>query len=98
MKPISPAPEGRVVLRSVRRPVVDWNFHPGTGDPFGRAIYGGGFGGGPDKRSIHRMSGEYFQQEMHREFFIEAIAFLVIVVVSAWPLTTMVLMLMRLIK
>ncbi len=97
MKPISPAPNGRSTLRPAQRPLVDWKFRPETGDPFGRALYGGGFGG-PHKRSIHRMSDEYFRQEMHREFFIEAIAFLVIVLVSAWPLTTMVLMLMQLIK
>jgi hypothetical protein len=44
------------------------------------------------------MSGDYFQREMHRDFFLEAIAFSIIVLISAWPITSMVLMLMRLIK
>ena len=59
------------------------------------------FGWTPDpsrKRSIYRMGGEYFRREMQREFFVEALAFSVIVLISAWPITSMVLMLMRLIR
>jgi hypothetical protein len=41
---------------------------------------------------------EYFDHEMHREFFFEAFAFAVIVIISAWPLSTLLLMLTRLIR
>lgn len=78
-------------------PRVEQYFHSGGWEPFGRAM--SGWTGEPSrKRSLYRMSGEYFQREMHREFFFEAIAFSIIVVVSALPLTSLVLMLMRLIR
>jgi hypothetical protein len=84
--------------RTPARLLVEQNFHPGGGEPFGRAMFGWTPGEPSRKRSLYRMSGEYFRREMHREFFLEAIAFSIIVVISAWPLTSMVLMLMRLIR
>ena len=78
--------------------LIEQQFQPGGGEPFGRAMFGWTPGEPSRKRSLYRMSGEYFQREMHREFFLEAIAFSIIVLISAWPLTTMVLMLMQLIR
>lgn len=84
--------------RRARTPLIEQYFQSGGGEPFGRAMYGWTPGEPSRKRSLYRMTGEYFQREMHREFFLEAIAFTIIVLISAWPLTTMVLMLMRLIR
>jgi hypothetical protein len=84
--------------RCGKAPLIEQHFQPGGGEPFGRAMFGWTPGEPSRKRSLYRMSGEYFQREMHREFFLEAIAFSIIVLISAWPLTTMVLMLMQLIR
>lgn len=53
------------------------------------------FGWGADEpvRKQFFLSGEYFRREMQREFHFEAIAFAVIVVITAWPLISLVLML-----
>ena len=99
MKPLDPTiARKRIDLRRARTPFVEQHFHSGGGEPFGRAMYGWTPGEPSRKRSLYRMTGEYFQREMHREFFLEAVAFTVIVFISAWPLTQMVLMLMRLIR
>jgi hypothetical protein len=98
VKPIAPKSHEGIKRRRTRAPLIEQNFHPGGGEPFGRAMFGWTPGEPSRKRSIYRLSGEYFRREMHREFFLEAIAFGAIVAISAWPITTMVLMLMRLIK
>jgi hypothetical protein len=98
VKPLSPSVNDRTERRRRRTLLVERNFHPGGGEPFGRAMFGWASGEPSRKRSLYRMSGEYFRHEMHREFFLEAVAFAIIVIVSAWPLTSMVLMLMRLIE
>ena len=98
MKPLDPIVRRRTVPRRARTPLIEQHFQSGGGEPFGRAMFGWTPGDPSRKRSLYRMTGEYFQREMHREFFLEAIAFSIIVLISAWPLTTMVLMLMRLIR
>jgi hypothetical protein len=98
VKPLGPIAGKRIELRRAQAPLVEQHFHSGGGEPFGRAMSGWTPGEPSRKRSLYRMSGDYFQREMHREFFLEGIAFTIIVLVSAWPLTSMVLMLMRLIK
>jgi hypothetical protein len=97
VKPFDPI-RGQREPRRGKVPLIEQHFHPGGGEPFGRAMFGWTPGEPSRKRSLYRMTGEYFQREMHREFFIEAIAFSIIVLISAWPLTTMVLMLMQLIR
>ncbi len=76
--------------------LTDYNFQRKAGDPYGWAS--SSRGDGENSRSIHVISREFFREEMHRDFFVEGIAFAAIVVVSAWPLATMVLLLARLIK
>ena len=98
MKPLDPIIRKRIEPRRAKAPFIEQHFQSGGGEPFGRAIFGSTPGEPSRKRPLYRMSGEYFQREMHREFFLEAIAFAVIVLISAWPLTSMVLMLMRLIR
>jgi hypothetical protein len=98
VKPLDPIVRRRIESRRAKAPLIEQHFQSGGGEPFGRAMFGWTPGEPSRKRSLYRMSGEYFQREMHREFFLEAIAFIVIVLISAWPLTSMVLMLMRLIK
>ena len=67
--------------------LTDYNFQAGAGDPFGR----GNYGGAPDKNShSHLVSPDYYRSEMQREFFLEAIAFAAIVVVSAWPIAALI--------
>jgi hypothetical protein len=98
VKPLDPIVRRRIEPRRARAPFVEQHFQSGGGEPFGRAMSGWTPGEPSRKRSLYRMSGEYFQREMHREFFVEAIAFSVIVLISAWGLVSMVLMLMRLIR
>jgi len=98
VKPLDPTVGRRIEPRRAKAPLIEQQFQSGGGEPFGRAMFGWTPGEPSRKRSIYRMSGEYFQREMHREFFLEAIAFIIIVLISAWPLTSMVLMLMRLIR
>jgi hypothetical protein len=98
VKPLGPIAGKRFELRRAKAPLIEQHFHSGGGEPFGRAKSGWTPCEPSRKRSLYRMSGDYFQREMHREFFLEGIAFTIIVLVSAWPLTSMVLMLMRLIK
>jgi hypothetical protein len=98
VKPPAPTTNGEIKRRRTKAPLTHQNFQPGGGEPFGRAMFGWTPGEPTRKRSIYRMSGDYFQREMHRDFFLEAIAFSIIVLISAWPITSMVLMLMRLIK
>ena len=97
VKPLASAARG-MGRRQKRTLLVEQYFHPGGGEPFGRARFGWTPGEPSRKRSLYRLSGEYFRREMHREFFLEAIAFAIIAIISAWPLSTMVLMLMRLIE
>jgi hypothetical protein len=98
VKPHDPLVRRRIEPRPAKALLIEQHFQRGGGEPFGRAMFGWTPGEPSRKRSLYRMSGEYFQREMHREFFLEAIAFSVIVLISAWPLTTMVLMLMQLVK
>jgi hypothetical protein len=98
VKPPDPIIRRRIEPWRAKAPLIEQHFQSGGGEPFGRAMFGWTPGEPSRKRSLYRMSGEYFQREMQREFFLEAIAFTVIVLISAWPLTTMVLMLMQLIK
>ena len=98
MKPLDPIVRRRIQLRRTKALSIEQHFQSGGGEPFGRAMFGWTPGEPSRKRSIYRMSGDYFQREMHREFFLEAIAFIIIVLISAWPLTMMVLMLMQLIR
>jgi hypothetical protein len=75
-------------------PFVDQKFQPGGWEPFGRAK----FNGDPSRKwSFYYMS-EGARREMHREYSFEAIAFGVIVIMSAWPLVGLVLMLMQIIR
>jgi hypothetical protein len=76
----------------------DYNFQGKAGDPYGWASSSRGDGENSRSRSIYVISREFFREEMHRDFFVEGIAFAAIVLVSAWPLATMVLLLARLIK
>jgi hypothetical protein len=98
VKTFDPIVRKPIQRRRAKAPLIEQHFQSGEDEPFGRAMFGWTPGGPSRKRSLHRMTGEYFQHEMHREFFLEAIAFTIIVLISAWPLTTMVLMLMRLIR
>jgi hypothetical protein len=72
--------------------IVESNFHPGGGGPFGRAMFGWGAGEPARKRFLY-LSGEYFRHEMQREFRLEALAFVAIVMITAWPLFSLFLML-----
>ena len=76
----------------MRALLVESNFHPGGGEPFGRALFGW-TPGEPSRNRFLYLSGEYFRREMQREFRFEAIAFAAIVVITAWPLISLVLML-----
>jgi len=78
--------------------LTNYNFQRRAGDPDGWGSSSRADGGNSRSRSIHTISREFFREEMHRDFFVEGIAFAAIVVVSAWPLATMVLLLARLIK
>jgi hypothetical protein len=98
VKPTAPIDYREAQPRRRAALLVEQNFQSGGREPFGRAMFGWTPGEPSRKRSLYRMSGDYFQREMHREFFLEAIAFAIIVIISAWPLTTMVLMLLRLIQ
>ncbi len=98
MKPLDPIVRRQIERRCAKTPLIEQHFQSGGDEPFGRAMFGWAPGGPSRKRSLYRMTGEYFQREMHREFFLEAIAFTIIVLISAWPLTTLVLMLLRLIR
>jgi hypothetical protein len=89
--------ERKVERRRKTLPLIEQNFHPGGWEPFGRAKFGWN-SGEPSRKQLLLTSGEYFRREMHREFLFEAIAFAIIVLISAWPLTSLVLMLMRLIR
>jgi hypothetical protein len=73
--------------------VIEQYFQSGPREPFGRAMFGWNSGEPSRKRSLCWMTGEYFRREMQREFRFEAVAFAIIVAVSAWPLTSLVLML-----
>ena len=68
--------------------LTDYSFQAGAGDPFGH----GNYGRNPDDKppSSHLVSPDYFRTEMQREFFVEAIAFAVIVVVAAWPIAALI--------
>ena len=67
--------------------LIDYNFQAGAGGPFGR----GDHGRAPDENShSHPVSPDYYRSEMQREFFLEAIVFAVIVVVSAWPIVALI--------
>jgi hypothetical protein len=98
VKPLALIPEGRIREGRKTAPVVEQYFQSGGREPFGRARFGWGPGEPFRKRSLYRMSGEYFRREMHREFFFEAIAFAVIVFISAWALTSLGLMLLLIIR
>lgn len=98
VKPLAPIAEGKIGDRRRAAPVIEQYFHSGGREPFGRARFGWNPGEPSRKRSLYRMSGDYFRREMHREFFLEAVAFAIIVFMSAWALTSLGLMLMHLIR
>ena len=92
MKARDPIANDRIARRRARTLVVESNFHPGGGGPFGRAMFGWGAGEPARKRFLY-LSGEYFRREMQREFRFEVIVFAAVVVITAWPLISLVLML-----
>ncbi len=92
MKPLEPIAYNCIRRRGARTLVVESNFHPGGGGPFGRAMFGWGAGEPARKRFLH-LSGEYFRREMQREFRFEAVAFAAIVVITVWSLISLILML-----
>jgi hypothetical protein len=84
----------RTHRRHGKMPLVEQDFHPGSGEPFGRAR----FGGEPSRKISLLWLSEYLRRELHREFFFEGIAFGVIVLMAAWPLASLVMLLMRVIN
>jgi hypothetical protein len=75
-------------LRS-KHPVIDCHYHPASGDlrgPNGRRKVSA-----PSvARSFRNLSNEFLGTEMKRDYVTEALCFLIIVSVSAWPIVSMV--------
>jgi hypothetical protein len=98
MKPITQVPAYRSRNNSDHLPAgrssrvfwTDYNFQESGFDPFGHSS-GGWF---RKTSSIHLISRDFFR----REFFVEAIVFGCIILVSAWPVTYLIEILTGLIK
>jgi hypothetical protein len=78
--------------------LTDYKFQTKAGDPDGWGMSGKAGGENSPSRSIHMISREFFRNEMHRDFFVEGIAFGAIVLISAWPIAYMVAILSRVIR
>jgi hypothetical protein len=75
-------------LRS-EHPVIDYHYHPASGDL--RGVNGRLKLSAPSAaRSLRNLSSEFLSAEMKRDYVTEALCFLIIVSVSAWPIVSMV--------
>jgi hypothetical protein len=77
--------ERPVRFRAVRLALADFNFHP-TGDPPFRGYDSGTGGNASRHESFRAITQRFLQREARQEFVLEALSFLIITLIAAWPL------------
>lgn len=78
-------------------PVTDYSFQPVAG-AIQPAAARPGKSPIPEVREFRNLSREFFGAETRREYAREAVAFILISLISAWPIVSMVRELIRLLK